>query len=170
MDAHSRVAQQLYTIFSTAYGWFLAAMAAAITFIQPEIWSFRVVAFTIILDLVWGIAAAKKLKKFILSRALRETLKKTSIYGSALLVTFFAGKVADTSYLAVKATAVFAAACDLWSMSASMLIVKSDMPFLRIFRLQLKGEIESKLNKNVDFDEIFKEEKDDDIRGSRKGE
>jgi len=29
--------------------------------------------------------------------------------------------------------------------------------FLRIFRSQLKGEIESKLSKNVDIDEIFKD-------------
>ena len=49
----------------------------------------------------------------------------------------------------VKIVAVIAAACELWSMSASMLIVKPDMPFLKIFRLQLKGEIESKLGKNA---------------------
>jgi hypothetical protein len=48
-----------------------------------------------------------------------------------------------------------AAACELWSISANMLIVKPDMPFLKIFRLQLKGEIENKLGKN--FSVFFKD-------------
>lgn len=170
MDAYTRIVEQLYKIFSTAYGWFLAAIAATITFFRPEAWSFGVVAAALILDLAWGVAAARKMKKFILSKALRETFKKISIYGSALLIVFLAEMLLETSFLAIKATAVFAAACELWSMSASMLIVKPDMPFLRIFRLQLKGEIQSKLNKSIDFDDIFKEEKEDDnnIRGPRK--
>jgi hypothetical protein len=45
-------------------------------------------------------------------------------------------------------------------MSASMLIIKPDMPFLRLFRGQLKGEIQSKLNKNINLDEILKDDED----------
>jgi hypothetical protein len=46
-------------------------------------------------------------------------------------------------------------------MSASMLIIYPNMPFLRIFRVQLKGEIASKLSKNIDVDDIFNDDTND---------
>jgi hypothetical protein len=42
-----------------------------------------------------------------------------------------------------------AAACELISTSALMLIVKPNMPFIRLFRLSLKGEIDKKLGVNT---------------------
>ena len=154
-----RIQQTLNSALSTSYGWFLTVMTASITIIQPEAWSFGVVGFVILADLFWGVAAAVKLKKFILSTALRETVKKIGIYSFVMVSVLITERILhlDGSFVAVKVTAVFAAVCELWSMSASMLIIKPDMPFLRLFRLQLKGEIEAKMNKNVDFDEIFKE-------------
>ena len=35
------------------------------------------------------------------------------------------------------------------------------MPFLKIFRVQLKGEIASKLSKNIDVDNIFNDNDND---------
>ena len=43
-------------------------------------------------------------------------------------------------------------------MTASMLIIYPNMPFLRIFRSQLKGEIASKLSKNIDVDDILNDD------------
>ena len=40
-------------------------------------------------------------------------------------------------------------------MSGLMIIIKPDMPFLRLFRAQLKGEIESKLSKHIDINEVL---------------
>lgn len=151
---------QLGSALQTAYGWFIALMVSAITFIQPEIWSFIVVGCAILADLIWGIAAAVKLKKFILSKALRETFKKIGIYAFALVGAFAIEKITHDqgNFIAVKTIALFAAVCEFWSMSASMLIVKPDMPFLKLFRGQLKGEIQSKVSKNVNLDEILKDE------------
>ena len=154
-----KIQQTLNTALSTAYGWFLALMTASITIIQPEILSFIVVGLLVVADLIWGVLAALKLKKFLLSKAFRETVKKVGIYASVLCSVLIVEKIlrGDESLFAVKIMAVFAAVCELWSMSASMLIVKPDMVFLKLFRLQLKGEIESKMNKNVNIDEIFKD-------------
>ena len=134
-----KIFDQLSNALNTSYGWFLALMTAAITFIQPEMWSFYVVGGAIAADLIWGIAASLKLKKFLLSKALRETIKKIGIYSFALVGAMAIEKIthSEGSFIAVKTIALFAAVCEFWSMSASMLIIKPDMPFLRLFRAQL---------------------------------
>lgn len=161
MTRMEKILEQLQNALNSVYGWFLALMTAAFTFIQPEAWSFYVVGGAIIADLAWGIAAAIKLKKFLLSKALRETIKKIGIYSFALVGALAIEKIthAEGSFIAVKTIAVFASVCEFWSMSASMLIIKPNMPFLKLFRGQLKGEIASKVSKNVNIDEIFKDEK-----------
>ena len=161
MTRMEKILEQLQNALNSVYGWFLTLMTAAFTFIQPEKWSFIVVGGAILADLVWGIAAAIKLKKFLLSKALRETVKKIGIYSFALVGVLAIEKIthAEGSFIAVKTIAVFASVCEFWSMSASMLIIKPNMPFLKLFRGQLKGEIASKGSKNVNIDEIFKDEK-----------
>lgn len=150
---------QIVNALHTGYGWLITIILTIFTFIQPEMWSFVVVGCAIAADLFWGIAAAIRLKKFILSTALRETLKKIGIYSFALIGAFAIEKIThvDGSFFAVKTIAILAALCEFWSMSASMLIIKPNMPFLKIFRAQLKGEIESKVNKNLNIDDVFDE-------------
>lgn len=154
-----KILEQLTSALNSAYGWFLTLMVSAIAFIQPEMWSFYVVGGAIFADLVWGIAAAIKQKKFLLSKAMRETVKKIGIYSFALVGALAIEKITHTegSFVAVKTIAIFAAVCEFWSMSASMLIIKPNMPFLKLFRGQLKGEIASKVSKNVNIDEILKD-------------
>lgn len=154
-----KILEQLTSALNSAYGWFLALMVSAVAFIQPEMWSFYVVGGAIFADLVWGIAAAVKQKKFLLSKAMRETIKKIGIYSFAMVGALAIEKITHTegSFIAVKTIAIFAAVCEFWSMSASMLIIKPNMPFLKLFRGQLKGEIASKVSKNVNIDEILKD-------------
>lgn len=160
MSLIDRILENIGNAMSSIYGWLLIAATSFLTFIQPEQWSFVVVGAAIFADLVWGIAAAIKLKRFILSKALRETVKKIGIYSFALLGVLAIEKIlhADGTFITVKLIAMFAAVCELWSMSANMLIIKPDMPFLKLFMGQLKGEIANKVNKNVDVNEILKED------------
>ena len=145
----------------TSLGWIIALCTMFATFIEPEKSSFIVVGFAVFADLFWGIAAAIKLKKFFLSTALRDTVKKIGIYSFTLLGALSVETIvhAEGTFVAIRTIAVIAAVCELWSMSASMLIVYPNMPFLRIFQEHLKGEIESKLSKNVNIDDFFKEER-----------
>lgn len=149
--------------FNTMLGWFIAICTALVTFISPEKASFIVVGFAILADLTWGIISAFKLKKFFLSMALRDTIKKVGIYSFALLGAMAIEYIAhaEGTFIAVRTIAIFASVCEFWSMSASMLIVYPNMPFLRIFRAQLKGEIASKLSKNIDVDNIFNDNDND---------
>lgn len=158
MTTVEKILSNVVNAMQTVYGWFLALLAGFITFLQPEQWAFIVVGFAILADLIWGILAAIKLKKFILSKALRETIKKVGIYSFAMIGVLAIERIThqDGHFIAVKGIAMFAAVCEMWSMSASMLIIKPDMPFLKLFQVSLKGEIESKINKNIDIDEILK--------------
>lgn len=76
---------QLGNALSTAWGWMVLILTAAFTFVEPEKTSFIVVGGAVIADLIWGIIAAIKMKKFILSAAFRETMKKVGIYSFALV-------------------------------------------------------------------------------------
>lgn len=148
---------------NTTLGCIIALGTALVTFIAPEKVSFIVVGFAILADLTWGIISAFKLKKFFLSTALRDSIKKVGIYSFALLGAMAIEYIAhaEGTFIAVRTIAIFASVCEFWSMSASMLIVYPNMPFLRIFRAQLKGEIASKLSKNIDVDNIFNDNDND---------
>lgn len=138
-------------IISTIYGQIVLLLTAVLSFFQPESICFYVVLGAVVADLFWGVLAARKCKKFLLSKAFRDTATKIGIYAFTMVGAFCIEKILHNGGLVgVKIVAVIAAACELWSMSASMLIVKPDMPFLKIFRIQLKGEIESKLGKNAE--------------------
>ena len=154
---------QLNNALSTAYGWMLAMVSTLIAFITPEKVSFLVVGGAILADLFWGIVASLKLKKFLLSAALRETIKKIGVYSFALMGAMAIEAIAhiEGTFIAVRTVAILASVCEFWSMSASMLIVYPKMPFLKLLRGQLKGEIESKIKRNVNIDEILKD--DDDV-------
>ena len=80
-----KVFTNLGAAFSTSFGWMVALLSAVATIIAPEKTSFIVVGFAILADLFWGVAAAIKLKKFFLSTALRDTVKKIGIYSFAML-------------------------------------------------------------------------------------
>ena len=143
-------------VFTTFWGFLLGLFSAFWSFIKPEIYPFSIVFLAVLLDLFWGIAVAKKQGKFILSEAIRETFKKLSIYACMLLLVYSIEKSIHEDWsIATRVMCAMAAACELWSVSAMMLIVKPDMPFLKLFRRQLKGEIEKKLGTNVD--DILKE-------------
>lgn len=142
--------------FSTLYGWIIAFIMFIINILRPDWFAFSVVGIAILCDLIWGVAVSIKLKKFTLSKFLRVTVFKVNSYGFCLLIVVLIEKLLhEDGLIAVKLAAAIAAACEFWSMSASMLIINPDFPFVKLFRRQLKGEIASKTGRNVD--DIFKE-------------
>lgn len=156
-----KIAHQIINLleraFSTFYAWILTALVTFTNIVLPEKFSFLVVLTAIVADAIWGIAVAVKFKKYTLSKLLRVTFFKISSYGFCLYIVLLIEMLAhDTNLIGVKLVAAIAGACELWSMSASMLIIYPDFPFLKLFRRQLKGEIASKTGKNVD--DIFKED------------
>lgn len=152
------IIKHIQYIFSTVYGWLLGIVVGVWSFIAPERFSFIIVGVCILIDLIWGIAVARKRGEFVLSEAGRETFKKVGIYACSLLPIFMIEQNLhnDNWFIVTRLFCTLAAACELWSTSASMLIIKPNMPFIRIFRVQLRGEMEKKFGKS--FTKEFKDD------------
>jgi len=134
------------------YGWFLAVLSGVGSFFATEKYCFYFVLTAIMLDALFGtIVSIYKKRGFALSKLGRVTSFKMLSYGASLVIVFMVEKLAhDTGFVGIKVAAGWAAACEFWSMSASILIIWPDAPFFRIMRRQLKGEIAHKLGKPID--------------------
>ena len=141
----SKLFVKLGAILQTVQGWVIAAgIFVAEYFFADHATVVKAVLIAILLDAVWGISASIKQGKFTLSELMRQTVAKIAIYGSALAVFIQIDKVASTE-LCTTVVSIPVLVCEIWSMAGSMLIVKPDMPFLRLFKHVLKGEIANKL-------------------------
>lgn len=137
---------------SSAYGKVLAiALCLCEYFAEHKFVVFLVVATTF-MDAIWGISVSIKEKKFTLSELLRNTIGKLAVYGCALFVFVGLDKFIDST---VTAKVIGGAIClvELWSSSASMLILFPDFPFLKLMYKSLTGEIASKLG--IPEDEVM---------------
>ncbi|KAA6303110.1 MAG: hypothetical protein EZS26_000713 [Candidatus Ordinivivax streblomastigis] len=138
-------------LLKSVYGWFIASCLFLWDYIGSEKHTFVIVFVCVLFDLFWGIWSSVRRKKFILSEALRETPKKLFIYLSCLLIIYLIEiNIHDEYLLGTKIVGTLMAACELWSASAHILIIKPDMPFIKLFRKQLKGEMEKKTGFNLD--------------------
>jgi len=136
---------------STVWGWVLTAVGGVISFFAAERYAFNVVLAAILIDAFFGVLVSVHKDRFILSKLGRVTSFKIVSYGASLVMAFMLEKLAhDSGFVGVKIAAAWALACEFWSMSASILILKPDAVFFRIMRIHLRGEIASKLGTNID--------------------
>lgn len=152
MFLFSHILDLLRKVGSSLYGWLLAVLSSVGAFFATEKYCFYVVLTAIMLDALFGtIVSIYKKRGFALSKLGRVTTFKILSYGASLAIVFMIEKLAhDTGFIGIKIAAGWAAACEFWSMSASILIIWPDAPFFRIMRRQLKGEISAKLGKPID--------------------
>lgn len=149
----------LKRVAATVYGWSIAGLNFVFAFFAPEKYSFNLVLFAIFLDALFGVMVAVKQGKFLKSKLARVTIFKIVSYFSALMLLYMVEKlVHGTGFIGIKVAAAWAAACEFWSMSANVLILRPNMPFFRLIRKQLKGEISAKLG-GTDLDDILPEDK-----------
>jgi len=149
---------KLEMVLQTVWGWLAVTLVSVYNFFLPEGYAFTLVLVMILLDAVFGLSVAVKQGNFALSKLGSITLFKISAYFAALVFTFMVEKLAhDQGFIGVKVAAGWAAICEFWSMSASILIIWPNAPFFRIMRRHLKGEIASKLGQSVD--DILPDEK-----------
>lgn len=136
--------------FCSVAGWLVIVASGVVSFFSPEKYCFALVALAIVFDAAWGVSVSVHKGGFALSKLGRVTVFKFSSYATALIFCFCVEKLAhDGGFIGIKVATAWACACEFWSASASMLIIRPNMPFLRLFRRALKGEIEAKLGKNI---------------------
>lgn len=152
MFLFSNILDLLRRAGSSVYGWLIACLTFFADMVAPEWFAFAVVLTAIILDAIFGsIVSIHKKRGFALSKLGRVTSFKIFSYGASLLVVFLIEKlIHDQGFIGIKIAAGWAAACEFWSMSASILIIWPEAPFFRIMRRALKGEMSAKLGTPID--------------------
>ena len=151
-----KLIDNLYNLLYSLPGKVLFSITALLSFFAPIQSSFYIVIAFILSDLFWGILSSRKQNKYIQSTLVKETFKKVGIY-SFLLAGIFLMEflLHEENFWGIKIFTAMVAACELWSISAHMLIIKPDLPILKLLRLHLKSEIDNKLGR--DTGDIFTE-------------
>lgn len=145
-----RIMVKIQGLLSQSLGWVLSAAAFMLNFIAPVKYAFLAMGVAMFMDMLFGMVSAWKQGKFILSQSVRDTPAKVIVYGGFMLVVYVAERIfGDDASLLTKGGCALACACELWSMLGSALIIWPKMLFPKLLKLQLKGEIEAKLGKNV---------------------
>lgn len=139
---------KLHAILQTVYGWMCAAVLFFFNIFEGYETAISTVVVCVALDTVWGIAAQIKQGKFALSALGREgMISKWALYASVIIAFIHIERLTNTqSHISVIVVCTFIALVEVWSMSGSALIINPRMPFLRLFRRVLAGEIAHKMN------------------------
>ena len=144
---------KLLGILQTVQGWVVAGVLFLLDFIAGHELAVRLVVAVTLMDAAWGIAVSIHRRKFALSELARLTIGKLAVYGCAMLVFIgldrLIGMTLTASVVGAAITLV-----ELWSASASMLILFPNFLFLKLLRKALTGEIASKLG--VEPEEVEK--------------
>ena len=138
------IGTKLLSILHTVVGWIGWLLLLLIDYIAGHELAVGLVVGVTIMDAVWGVTVSIKKKRFALSELARLTIGKLAVYGCALLTFIGLDKVIGltltTSVIGASITLV-----ELWSASASMLILFPNFLFLKLLRKALAGEIAAKL-------------------------
>ena len=138
-------------ILSSIYGWITGILLIILNAIVDHKIAITFVVVVVTLDLFWGIAAARKMHRFATSELMRDTLGKLAVYGTAILTFCFIDKMlGDSVTLTTAVICSIITLVELWSSMGNALIVFPNIPFLRLIRGALVGEIANKLHVSED--------------------
>lgn len=141
---------KLADVFTHSYGRAMAVVTFALSFLAPVKYAFAAMGFSILMDLLLRVISLIKRKQFILSERIRDTVAKVMVYFCCMIVVYVAEHIfSDESFVMTRLGCTLACACELWSMLASAMIICPSLVFPKLLKLQLTGEIESKLGKEI---------------------
>lgn len=162
--------QRLDSMINSIGGLIMALCIAIFNFFAGYKIALGVVLAAIIFDGVWGVAAARKSGKFILSELGKDTLKKIGAYGTALVMVMLIENLAFGSHqiisdegantrFIVDIVATLIAAVEFWSICGNILIIYPNAIFFRLLKPTLIGEIARKMKLSEEkAKEMFEEE------------
>ena len=167
----STTINRLEGVISTACGVLFTCIIGMFNFFAGYKIALSVVLAAIIFDGIWGVAAARKTGKFILSELGKDTLKKIGAYGTALVMVMLIENLAFGSHqiisdegantrFIVDIVATLIAAVEFWSICGNILIIYPNAIFFRLLKPTLIGEIARKMKISEEkAKEMFEEEK-----------
>ena len=148
-------------MINSLWGFCITMALAVLNFLVGYKVAISVVLAAIIFDGIWGVAAARKSGKFILSDLGKDTLKKIGAYGTAIVMVMLIENLAFGSHeitssegahsrYIVDIVATLIAAVEFWSICGNILIVHPNAVFFRLLKSPLIGEIARKLKVSED--------------------
>lgn len=142
---------KLGEVLANIWGWILAVGLFIADIFAGHGFIVNLVVAVTLMDAIWGITVSLKQKRFALSELMRQTVGKIAVYGCALFgvagVDYYLD--AQTGLEMTITTAVVGVVIvltELWSSTASMLILFPEFPLLHLLEKSLTGEIARKLN------------------------
>ena len=122
-----KILDKLQSILHTLAGWVVGLLLFLGDFIGGHELAVGLVVFVTLMDAIWGISVSIK-----------------AVYGCAMLTFIGLDKMIG---MTLSASIISTAIClvELWSASASMIILFPNFFFLKLFKKALTGEIASKL-------------------------
>ena len=135
------------TVLTSIYGWLVLSLTSLLAYFIGLRVMFIVLGLLILADFIFGIIASITTGKPITSDRMRSTLIKVMVY---LIIIMFTFAISTTICVSFPITAVFslAALVELLSVIGNLLIIAPNLPFLRLFKWVVSGEIAAKLNIN----------------------
>lgn len=157
-----RLIEKFMYVFSSIYGWMYVLALALLAYISPVLNIYYSILALIGIDAVFGIWVSISRGKFVLSYLGRETGYKFFFY----TCIFMAVHIFETVFykeLNIGLLLCFSilGAFELISIFANALIIKPDLPAIKLFSKFLKGEIANKLH-------ITPEEVEESLKNSSK--
>lgn len=149
-------------VFSNVFGWLIAIFTWYISWLGNEKGVIALIFVCVLWDMIWGVAAAIKQKRFVMSRLPRESFWKIVVYVGSLSIILFAERVLGANLnITIRLLAVIASTIELFSSAGNILIIKPDFVFVRLFGKYLVGEIADKMH-------TTEEEVKEMLKGSKK--
>jgi hypothetical protein len=137
---------KLQGILSTVWGWLSLAVLFVIDCISGHGMAVGIALIAIVMDAAWGISASIKQGKFAKSQLARDTIGKIAVYGCAILSFSCIDKLLGIhSGLTTNIICSLIVLVEFWSTLGSMLICFPKLPFLKILKFALIGEVANKL-------------------------
>ena len=132
----------MQAILSTFSGWVSLLGVFWANFFAGYQSAIDAVVIVVTLDLAWAIASAIKRGTFAYSYLVKESVNKLSVYGSVIVGFVVLDKLVGMALpVTTIVVCLLISLVELWSMAGSMLIVFPNMPFLRLLRPILRGEM-----------------------------
>lgn len=139
------IATKLISLVSFVWGWVLVGTGTILNFFLPIKDMFHVLFLVLIVDMVAGLLASKKNNQAFTSDKMRSSFYKLLVYLVVLCLVY----IVETRFnfdITLKILFGIAYAIEIISVVANLLILKPDMPFLRLLSGALIGEIANKTN------------------------
>ena len=147
----NHILNKIQMILSAASGWISLLGTIVANFFAGCKLSVSLVLLLVFLDLGWGIASSIKRGAFARSELARESVSKFAVYGCCIIASVALDKLIGITFsISTISICALIMLVEMWSMAGSMLIVFPNMPFLKIIRPILLGEIANKLGVSVD--------------------